>query len=201
MGLIAAIIGWLQYHLGLRTDAASAGGSLHAKIGDIKNTIINQIAIVLGTVQKPRTLAVGQYTMPASENSAQYTVLNVSGKGKLNGLRIYGQSAYEPYFIVSIYIDGVLMSSTRIDNYSGNFFPGPDFFWPMSYYTGSGSSRRNLSGWVVAQEVSGSSSYTDYPYVNQFIGYLGIPFKTSLRIDVYKRGNNPDTIYWAYEYE
>lgn len=199
MGLIAAIIGWLQYHLGLRTDAASASGSLHAKMGDIKNTIASQIATVLGTVQKPRALAIGSYSIPAGYG--QYTVLNVSGKGKLNGLRIYGQSDYEPCFGVSIYIDGVLMSSTTIDNYSGNFFPGPDFFWPMSYYTGSGSSRRNLSGWVVAREVSSSSNYTDYPYVNQFIGYLGIPFKTSLRINVHKEGNNPDTIYWAYEYE
>lgn len=36
-GLIGSLIGWLSYHLGIRgTDTASATGSLHGKVMDVK---------------------------------------------------------------------------------------------------------------------------------------------------------------------
>lgn len=40
MGLISAIIGWLQYHLGLRTDAADSTGSIHAKLTELISVLL-----------------------------------------------------------------------------------------------------------------------------------------------------------------
>lgn len=197
MGLIAAIIGWLQYHLGLRTDAASASGSLHAKMGDIKNTIASQIATVLGTVQKPRTFAIGNYSIPAGYG--QYTVLNVSGKGKLNGLRLYaglGGHNSGDYLNLLIYVDGVQVASPQVYEWAGNCFPMVDFFWPISYRSSSGA---EIAGWSFATEEDSSNTW----YNNKFNGYLGIPFKTSLQIVAHRGngGSQASTLYWAYEYE
>lgn len=36
-GLIGALIGWLSYHLGLRTDVADSSGSLHAKLAELRS--------------------------------------------------------------------------------------------------------------------------------------------------------------------
>lgn len=38
--MFGLIIGWLRLHLGLRTDAASSTGSLHAKLADLKVSIM-----------------------------------------------------------------------------------------------------------------------------------------------------------------
>lgn len=38
-GVIGTILGWLGYQVGQRTDAASASGSVHAKLADIINKI------------------------------------------------------------------------------------------------------------------------------------------------------------------
>jgi len=40
-GVVGTMIGWLSNQLGLKTDVASATGSVHAKIGDLKNKIGN----------------------------------------------------------------------------------------------------------------------------------------------------------------
>jgi hypothetical protein len=196
MGLIAAIIGWLQYHLGLRTDAASASGSLHAKIGELRNTVVSQIGVVLGTVQKPRTLAIGNYSIPSSHG--QYTVLNVSGKGKLNGLRLYSRVSGHnsgDYLNLSVYVDGVLVASPQAYEWAGELFPRVDFFWPVAWYPSSGS---RLGGWSAATDADAANSF----YYNKFMGYLGIPFKTSLQIVAVRGGGvENSTLYWAYEYE
>ena len=49
-GLMGTVLGWLGYQVGQRTDEASASGSVHAKLGDIKgymtgtqNTNLNNI--------------------------------------------------------------------------------------------------------------------------------------------------------------
>ena len=48
-GLIGSLIGWIAYHLGLRTDVASSTGSLHAKVKDIADTKIGTSADVRAT--------------------------------------------------------------------------------------------------------------------------------------------------------
>lgn len=45
-GMIGALIGWLSYHLGLRTDAASSTGSLHAKVKYLSSTQVGDSADV-----------------------------------------------------------------------------------------------------------------------------------------------------------
>lgn len=48
-GLIGSLIGWMSYVLGLRTDAASSSGSLHAKVKAIADTSIGTSADVRAT--------------------------------------------------------------------------------------------------------------------------------------------------------
>lgn len=91
MGLISAIIGWLQYHLGLRTDAASASGSLHAKVVNANNHIIaaqNTIGTasdtrsnntVMGWLNSPvRSVQHGILWMRAADLSATATITTVN---------------------------------------------------------------------------------------------------------------------------
>lgn len=42
--MFGALVGWLMIHLGLKTDTASATGSLHAKVGQVRNDIAAGIA-------------------------------------------------------------------------------------------------------------------------------------------------------------
>lgn len=74
-GVIGTIIGWLGYHLGLRTDAASSTGSAHGKLGDIKSYLVNTIyAYLTGTVMASNLLAHG-----SAIKSIQRGTTNVGG--------------------------------------------------------------------------------------------------------------------------
>lgn len=87
---------FIRRQVGLRTDEASASGSLHAKIGDVKS--------YLSSLQKPRsTVAIGSGTpTPGS------TLLEVSGKGVLTWLWLW-KDFPTPYGGVRITIDGVVV--------------------------------------------------------------------------------------------
>lgn len=113
MGLMAAIIGWLQYHLGLRTDAASSTGSLHAKMGNLnsqlasaQNTVVSKFDLLRNT--KP--YAAAKYSgIPSWGTPA--TVLSISGSGYLTGINAYAMGFvphddYNDEYRLTIRIDG-----------------------------------------------------------------------------------------------
>lgn len=111
-GLIGALIGWLSYHLGLRTDVASATGSLHAKIADLK-TYVDTLESLVGTASpgasgtdtlfkylRKADFASKTFTTNAPTASAQTnTILSISGAG----------------YIVSLYSNGAASWTIQID--------------------------------------------------------------------------------------
>jgi hypothetical protein len=118
MGLIAAIIGWLQYHLGLRTDAASASGSLHAKIGEVRTYLYNAI----NARQKPRgNLVVGSFGDIRS--TGLVTVLNIAGRGEL--LSVWAYMATHSSGSIKITIDGTVLATGSNPYYDDSFYLYP----------------------------------------------------------------------------
>lgn len=102
-GVIGTILGWLGYQVGQRTDAASASGSLHAKVGDLKNFTSS----FLNSLQKPRgapVIGVGE----APDSESYLTLLNITGKGQL--LFIYLTDIQPVTTTVRVSIDNVVVS-------------------------------------------------------------------------------------------
>ncbi len=97
MGLISAIIGWLQYHLGLRTDAASSSGSLHGKMAELR---ANYLPTELPKLQKPRGYGgVGFYR---TTSTTPVTALNISGRGALQGIYVHSSSSAQVFLKITI---------------------------------------------------------------------------------------------------
>lgn len=125
MGFISAIIGWLQYHLGLRTDTASSTGSLHAKTMDIKNsatTISNHIGTssdsrasntVMGWLKSPiKSVQQGTITISYNSNFGSATITEVdTSKAILIPLGVKGNSSAgvpdDPYVQLTLYSTGI----------------------------------------------------------------------------------------------
>ncbi len=83
-GLNEAMLSFLRRQVGLRTDSASSSGSVHAKLGELREYVNTRVDEVINTVQKPRTTYKGTY----STTSRSYvTALNISGKGMLRCLK------------------------------------------------------------------------------------------------------------------
>ena len=121
MGIISAIIGWLQYHLGLRTDAASDSGSVHAKIAHIVGTLFP-------TLQKPRGLhgAPGSFTTALT---TYQTALSITGRGRL--VYLAAATASNSTGDIQIEIDGTLVALASIGTTSGDLWY-PDAQFPFN---------------------------------------------------------------------
>ena len=87
-GVIGTILGWVGYQLGMRADAASATGSLHAKVKDVKSavsTIAGKNIINHGSAIK--SIQRGTIQLSTSETSKTATISSVStSKTMLNFL-------------------------------------------------------------------------------------------------------------------
>ena len=87
-GVIGTILGWVGYQLGMREDAASATGSLHAKVKDVKNavsTIAGKNIINHGSAIK--SIQRGTIQLSTSETSKTATISSVNtSKTMLNFL-------------------------------------------------------------------------------------------------------------------
>ena len=100
---------FIRRQVGLRTDSASATGSIHAKIGDLKNTVSSLANTIMSTLQKPRGNPVlGSFSFSAGSGST--TVLDITGRGQL--LSVWLERYYtEGSVRIHVYIDEVLVSS------------------------------------------------------------------------------------------
>jgi len=176
MGLIAAIIGWLQYHLGLRTDAASANGSLHAKVNNIASSTIplarDNINANVNARQKPRGVTIGNFSSSDSFNFV--TALNISGTGALHMIFLYTGSNGGT---VRVTMDGVVVSEGTTQTPSAG-----SYMW--TYTNGLWASGYSPSLNAYADSTASKS--------------LDLPFKSGLKIEV--RSSNI-TVYWAYSKE
>jgi hypothetical protein len=78
------LVAYLRKQLGQRSDTASATGSLHAKVKDVKDT--------MPSLQKPRTSqAIG--TSSGTPGSTYIQVGLITGRGMLMELRFYNSSS------------------------------------------------------------------------------------------------------------
>ena len=88
-GVIGTILGWVGYQLGMRADAASATGSLHAKVKDVKSAVSS----VQTNMQKPRGLQKITYSKKGASVSGwtNVTVLNLTNtRGVLRFMSLEG---------------------------------------------------------------------------------------------------------------
>ena len=136
---INKLLAFLRRQVGLRTDAASATGSLHAKIKNINdNTIPNTVR------QKPRGPA-GAYGSLTSNIDAWVTALDVSGKGRLVLLG-RTQSALNKS-MVRVTVDAYVLatSGASYDGPTGDSFPPHDYYLtnPRMVAMGTGVSAKN----------------------------------------------------------
>lgn len=118
---------FIRRQVGLRTDAASASGSLHAKAGALKTTINTQCDVKTSTRQAPRGLVGAAGYVSVNDHVAYTTVLNITGRGRLLYLGVY--PAIDKTIIVRVSVDGHLAGAGRIAGPSptGMFCPTGDF--------------------------------------------------------------------------
>ena len=99
-GMAEAMLSFLRRQVGLRTDAASATGSLHAKVKDVKNavsTIAGKNIINHGSAIK--SIQRGTIQLSTSETSKTATISSVStSKTMLNFLGARGRGRYTSFW-------------------------------------------------------------------------------------------------------
>jgi hypothetical protein len=100
-GLPEALMSFIRRQVGLRTDAAAASGSLHAKVKDIADN-------VLPTLQKPRGPA-GVAGVLMTDTGSLVTALDITGRGRLVGLMLNQTSVTNPSVVVTV--DGYAVAS------------------------------------------------------------------------------------------
>ncbi len=124
-GMMETIYGFIRRQVGLRTDAASATGSLHAKVAELRSYVNTQLALV----QKPR----GIHGRPGSFSTSQttyQTALSVTGKGKLTHLAVYTGTGGKGKAKVTI--DGNLVTIGSFGTNQQMHYPTADFFFSTS---------------------------------------------------------------------
>lgn len=106
-GVIGTVLGWLGYHVGLRTDAASATGSLHAKVSDVKDTLTGTISgKIFPWHQKVATFSKGSISQ--IEGSTTMDILSVVGnRVVLDGAFVGSAPGGDAKIQLRLEIDGV----------------------------------------------------------------------------------------------
>lgn len=119
-GMAEAMLSFLRRQVGLRTDAASATGSLHAKVKDVKSAVSS----VQTNMQKPRGLQKITYSKKGPSTSSpvwtDITVLNLTNtRGVLRFMSLEGSSYGYDKAKLEITVDGNVIvpfgSETTID--------------------------------------------------------------------------------------
>ena len=159
--------------MGLRSDAASANGSLHAKIVEMRAYLGGEVL----KVQRPRSIKRIQWTT----NSAELTnVLYVTGKGELLALAHMHPNSTNDHGIYRIVLDGI-----EIFNGSTGVGGTAILMGSSTYY---------------GKAFSPELAITTHPSIPSLataswgglgtIGGLNLPFSSSLLIQCAKGGNN-----------
>jgi len=137
--MMEALISFVRRQIGLRTDSASASGSLHAKVGDLKNFTSSLQTTVLNSLQKPRgpAGAAGSFMTTSTEF---VTVLDIAGKGRLVGLFLHQTTKNNPSVIVTV--DGhVLANGASSLDVGGYSYPAKDYYFYSQGFTNDGDPR------------------------------------------------------------
>lgn len=119
-GLVGALIGYLTYQQGLRTDVASATGSLHAKVADIKANL-GVKSVQRGTVNFPTS---GE----GSPVTANISAVNVDKSVVLyGGVSIADSTATPDEYMGRV----VLTNSTTVTAYRGGLGEALSLSWQV----------------------------------------------------------------------
>jgi len=164
---------FIRRQVGLRTDAASSTGSLHAKVVEMRAYLGGEVL----KVQRPRGIKRIQWTT----NSAELTnVLYVTGKGELLALAHMNPNSTMDHGIYRIVLDGIeiFKGSTGVG--------GTPLLWGSSTYYGKAFS----PDLAITTHPSYPSSATAPFGELGTIGGLNLPFSSSLLIQCAKGGNN-----------
>lgn len=162
----------LYPEVGTKEDVASATGSLHAKIAELRAYINTELA----KVQKPRGVHGASGYFATSESSFQ-TALNVTGRGKLTALRCRTNSNAGAY--IKITIDGTAVGFGNVE-VSGATWWYPTKVFPFT--TSNNSSDMNFSA-------DGDSR-------------VELSYKTSLKIEISAmQAGKAVSVGWQYEHE
>ncbi len=169
-GIMEALLSFIRRQVGLRTDAASSTGSLHAKIGDIAEN-------ELPKTQRARGV---NFTTFNTTNTDLTTVLSVSGRGELLILRNRNAGSTGDYAEYEVTMDGTVIFSGQTGQGGLSINGGNVWGWSqlMSGHVVSG-----ISG--VINAFSPNAACPD-----MYDGIPPIPFNTSLLIKAKRVGTN-----------
>ena len=76
-GMMEALLSFIRRQIGLRTDSASASGSLHAKVANLTNTLVNTSASILNK-SNIKSIQRGTLEMARNVNSSNVTISSVN---------------------------------------------------------------------------------------------------------------------------
>jgi len=113
-GLNEALMSFIRRQVGLRTDAASSTGSLHAKVTEIRNylagTVYTNVYNNLVQFNPKSLLNVIGYAPGYSSEETETVVINLTGKiGYLYAVNIYSNHNTTLQTTLTVTIDGVTM--------------------------------------------------------------------------------------------
>ena len=171
-GFNEAMLSFLRRQVGLRTDAASSTGSLHAKIGEMRAYLGGEVL----KAQHPRSLKKIDWSV---NNTELTNVLHVTGKGELLALAHMNQKQTGDRGLYRIVLDGIEIfngstgeGGTPISRGSSTYY-GKAFSPELAITTLSSNSSASWGGLGT-------------------IGGLNLPFSSSLLIQCAKGGD-----YWV----
>lgn len=175
-GLPEALMSFIRRQVGLRTDEASATGSVHAKL-----------AYIADTTMRPRGLIKGSRILRYPDLEETWcTALDIVGKGKLLLLRV--DVDLGDHMKSKVTLDGGIPMLVE-----GGTSDGNKYYVDSQLYFGDSSSAR----WLLPS--TNRPDTTGIP-----VTLLNMPFKESLKIEVYGKNasGSLNTIFrWAYEIE
>lgn len=123
--MMEAMLSFLRRQVGLRTDAASATGSLHAKVSDVKDTLTGTISgKIFPWHQKAATFSKG--TIDQLEGHTTMDILSVVGNRVVLDGAFVGSTPYYTNIQLRLEIDGVEIfpwSPVTISDTRGLFKP------------------------------------------------------------------------------
>jgi hypothetical protein len=116
-GMMEALLSFIRRQVGLRTDAASSTGSLHAKVGDLKSTLPNlTVAGLNKIVTASNNLKISDDALVILTNTATPTkkkeivVLNLVGKIRVK---------FDLHSVNSVGISGkIYLNGTEVNNFT-----------------------------------------------------------------------------------
>ena len=120
-GIVGTVIGWLGYQMGLRTDAADASGSLHAKVKNVADNKIGDSAdirgdnTVMGWLASPiKSVQRGVLTMTKNDSkTATITTVNTA-KTIILVNSTSGNDISETDMAIAVGVRAVLTNATTI---------------------------------------------------------------------------------------